>query len=110
HGRESKGAVTETTAMNLEYVPLLQLQRDLHALPRNRDRFRQYLRTIFSEDGTVAELPSLIAMNPMGKEHVAERLHDYLALDADGIAARATAEAAARLAELPGNCKVALVT
>jgi hypothetical protein len=48
-------------------------------------------------------------MNPMGKEHVAELLDAYLALDADGIAARATAEAAARLAELPGNCKVTLV-
>jgi hypothetical protein len=95
--------------MNLEYVPLLQLQRDLHALPRDRARFRQYLQAIFSEDGTIAELPSLIAMNPMGKEHVAERLDDYLALDADGIAARATTEAAARLAELPGNCKVTLV-
>src|SRR5262249_49017928 len=70
---------------------------------------RQYLQTIFSADGTTAELPSLIAMNPMGKEHVAELPDAYLALDADGIAAGATAEAAARLAELTGNCKVTLV-
>ena len=48
-------------------------------------------------------------MNPMGKGHVAALLDALLALDADGVAARAAEEAAARLADVPGECKVALV-
>ena len=42
-------------------------------------------------------------MNPMGKEHVAERLDALLALDADGIGARVAAEASAGLADVPGG-------
>jgi hypothetical protein len=95
--------------MNLEYVPLLQVARGLHALPRNYDRFRQYLRTIVSKDGTGLELPPLLLMNPMGKDHVTALLDALLALDADGIAARAAAEASRRLADEPGDCKAALV-
>jgi hypothetical protein len=38
------------THMNLNYVPLLQIQRELQGLPRSYERFRQYLRTI-SPDG-----------------------------------------------------------
>ena len=48
-------------------------------------------------------------MNPMGKDHVTALLDAYLAMDADDIGARATAEAAARLADVPGNFKVGLV-
>jgi hypothetical protein len=95
--------------MNLEYVPLLHIQRELQGMPRGMERFQQYLRTIASPDGTSLELPSLIAMNPMGKDHVTALLDQLLALDADGIAARAVAEAAARLADEPGDFKVALV-
>ena len=32
--------------MLLEYVPLLQVQRDLYAIPRGGERFRTYLRTM----------------------------------------------------------------
>src|SRR5271165_1975842 len=77
--------------MNLHYVPLLQIQRDLQGLPRNYERFQQYLRTI-SPDGATLELPPLGIMNPMGKDHVTALLDALLALDADGIAARALAE------------------
>lgn len=94
--------------MKLDYVPLLRIQRELHEIPRGRSRFRQYLRTIFP-DGDVAELPSLIIMNPMGKEHVTALLEDLLALDADGIAARAVAEVSGQVANDPGEFKVALV-
>src|SRR4051812_47516924 len=48
-------------------------------------------------------------MNPMGKNHVTALLDAYLAMDGDGIAARATAEASARLADVPGDLKVGLV-
>jgi hypothetical protein len=94
--------------MKLDYVPLLRIQRQLHGIPRGRERFRQYLRTIFP-DGTNVELPSLLAMNPMGKDHVTALLDALLALDADGIAARLVAETAAEVADEPGDFKCTLV-
>ena len=79
--------------MKLDYVPLLRIQRDLHDIPRGPERFRQYLRTILKKDGTDVALPPLVLMNPMGRDHVAARLDALLALDADGVAARAAADA-----------------
>jgi len=102
--------------MFLDYVPLLQVMRDLHSIPRGEPpdfngmkRFRHYLRVIFGDDRKVCKLPPLLAMNPMGKDHVTTLLDAYLAMDADGIGARAAAEAAARLADVPGVFKVGLV-
>lgn len=94
--------------MNLDYVPLLPTQRDLYAIPRGMDRFRQYLRTLTSE-GANLNLPPLVAMNPMAKEHVTALLDALLALDADGVAARAVADAAAEVAHVPGDFKATLV-
>lgn len=94
--------------MRLDYVPLLQVQRDLHDLPRDPGRFQQYLRTIFQDDDIGMRLP-LLAMNPMGQEHVTALLDGLLALDADAVAARAAADAAAELTYVPGDFKAALV-
>ena len=102
--------------MNLDYVPLLRVMRELHSIPRGQPpdfngmrRFRQYVRTIFPHDENAVYLLPLLAMNPMGKDHVAALLDAYLAMDADGIGARAAAEASARLAAVPGDVKVGLV-
>jgi hypothetical protein len=95
--------------MNLTYVPLLQIQRGLQGMPRNYARFRQYLRTIIGQDRNTLELPPLGIMNPMGKDHVTALLDALLALDADGIAARALADASAEVASDSGDFKVALV-
>jgi len=102
--------------MKLDYVSLLRVMRDLHAIPpgqppdfNGKKRFKQYLRTIFEYDRKVCKLPLLLAMNPIGKDHVTALLDAYLAMDGDGIGARATAEAAARLADVPGDFKVGLV-
>jgi hypothetical protein len=102
--------------MNLDYIPLLRVMRDLQSIPRGQPpdfngmkRFRQYLRTIFDYDKKVCKLPTLLAMNPMGKVHVTALLDAYLAMDADVIGARVAAEAAARLADVPGDFKVGLV-
>jgi hypothetical protein len=102
--------------MKLDYVPLLRVMRELHSIPRGeppdfngKRRFRQYLRTILDYDRKVVKLPLLLAMNPMGKDHVTALLDAYLAMDGDGIGARAAAEAAARLADDPGEFKVGLV-
>jgi hypothetical protein len=69
--------------MNLDYVPLLRVMRELHNIPRGQPpdfngmkRFQQYVRTIFprKRNGEIDEdavyLLPLLAMNPMGKDHV----------------------------------------
>jgi hypothetical protein len=95
--------------MQLEYVPLLRIQREIQGVPRGMARFRHYLRTIQSEDGTALTLPPLGLMNPMGKDHVTALLDALLELDADGVAVRALAEASAQVANDSGDFKVALV-
>ncbi|HMB27499.1 MAG TPA: hypothetical protein VKS99_05305 [Blastocatellia bacterium] len=94
--------------MKLEFVPLLQVQRDLHRMPRGMERFHAYLQTLLDPETKDIKLP-LSAMNPMGKDHVPALLDQYLAFDADGLAARATAEAESRLPDVEGEFKVALV-
>ena len=102
--------------MNLDYVSLVRVMRELHSIPRGQPpgfdgmrRFRQYLRTIFPRDESTYQLLPLLAMNPMGKDHVTAHLDALLAIDADGIGARAAAEAAAQVADVPGDFKVGLV-
>jgi hypothetical protein len=95
--------------MKLDYVPLLQVQRELHDIPRGMRRFRQYLRTIWSQDGADGELLPLLIMNPMGNDHVSALLDALLALGADELAAGAAADAASQMADVAGECKVALV-
>jgi hypothetical protein len=89
--------------MTLDYLPLLRAQRELHAIPRGTARFREYLRTIASQDGTGLELPPLLIMNPMGRDHVTSLLDTLLAMDADGVGARTAADASAALADVPGD-------
>lgn len=94
--------------MDLEYVPLLQVQRDFYKLPRGSERFREYLRTMIDPDSGDLKLP-LSVMNPMGKDHLPVFLDKLIALNADGEAARATSEAQAALRTEPGEYKVCLV-
>lgn len=80
--------------MPLEFVPLLQLQRDLYAMPRGMERFREYIKTMTDAETGDLALP-LVAMNPMGKDHIPALLDQYLTLGAERIAAQAVEEAAA---------------
>ena len=94
--------------MTLEYMPLLQVQRDLYAMPRDRTRFDAYLATM--TDGATGDLAlPLSAMNPMGKEHVPALLDQYLAADTDGQAARAVKACEPSLDQIPGSFRVCLV-
>lgn len=81
----------------IQHIPLLQIQRDLHDIPRGMERFRAYLKTMTNEEGDDLALPPLGAMNPMGREHVSARLDELLALNAEQIAEDAVAEASTRL-------------
>jgi hypothetical protein len=78
--------------MKIEFVPLLQLQRDLYNIPRGQERFRAYLETILDTDASDLELPPLVTMNPMGKDHIPAMLDTLLALDADAVAANSLSE------------------
>lgn len=93
--------------MQLEFVPLLKIQRDLHNIPRGMERFHEYIRTMTAGTGEIV-LP-IGPMNPMGKEHVAALLDTLLALGAEELAAAAAAEAQGRLAGVPGQFKLGLV-
>lgn len=100
--------------MNVEYMPLLQIQRDLYSRPRDMNRVRAYLGTMLNDAGDDLEIPPLVAMNPMAREHVPRLLDDYLAIEADEIARRAIVEAGLPEAKLPGalateSCKLGLV-
>jgi hypothetical protein len=94
--------------MTLEYVPLLQVQRDLYALPRDRTRFDAYLATMRDSATGDLALP-LVAMNPMAKEHVPALLDRYLAADTDGKAGRAVTAHQPSVADVPGSFRVCLV-
>ncbi|MFN8062557.1 MAG: hypothetical protein U0Q12_25620 [Vicinamibacterales bacterium] len=72
-------------AVAVEYVPLLRVQRDLYSLPRGMDRFRAYIATMVDAESGDLALP-LVAMNPMGRDHVPALIDEYLRLDADGLA------------------------
>jgi hypothetical protein len=94
--------------MRLTLVPLLQTQRELYDLPLGFDRFNRYIQTITGGGDDVALMP-LVAMNPMGKPHVAESLDRLIALDAEAVAAAATADAERRLTDVDLALKVGLV-
>lgn len=94
--------------MQLQYVPLLEIQRELYDLPRGVERFREYLQTMIDPATKDLKLP-LVAMNPMGKDHLPTFLDTLLAIDADGEASRATESAAKTLLADPGAFKVTLV-
>ena len=95
--------------MKLNYVPLLQVQRELQGMPRGMARFGQYLRTLMKDDGSDVELTPLLAMNPMGKDHVTNLLAALLAMDADAIGAREAEAASDPLVDVPGEYRAALV-
>jgi hypothetical protein len=94
--------------MKLEYVPLLKVQRELYQLPRGWERFQAYLQTMVDAETHDMKLP-LVGMNPMGKEHIPALLDEYLAFDADAVAAEAVAGASDKLTQIPGEFKVTLI-
>lgn len=65
-------------------VPLLQKQREMYRVPRGPQRFDAYLNLM--ADGHPERLPTLPlqTLNPMAREHVAERLDQLILLGADG--------------------------
>ena len=77
--------------MRLSFLPLLQIQRDLYAMPRGVERFREYIKTMTDPETGDLALP-LVAMNPMGKDHIPALIDEYVALGAEKIASDAIAD------------------
>lgn len=71
--------------MKLSFLPLLQVQRDLYAMPRGIERFREYIKTMTDPETGDLALP-LVAMNPMGKDHIPALIDEYIALDSESYA------------------------
>jgi hypothetical protein len=95
--------------MKLSFLPLLQIQRDLYAMPRGIERFREYIKTMTDPETGDLALP-LVAMNPMGKDHVPALIDEYIALGAERIASDSVDEATANaVASQTKEYKVGLV-
>lgn len=99
--------------MRINYVPLLEVQRDLYKLPRGMERFREYIRSMTNSAGDDVAVPPLVGMNPMAREHVPALVDQYLALGADAAAAAATSAAERVLSNTThagdGEFKISLV-
>lgn len=95
--------------MQIEHVPLLQMQRNLYQIPRGAERFSAYLRLIVNETKDDVRLPPLVALNPMAKDHVARLIDELLALDAEEVARQAVANAALQYADLSNQFSIGLV-
>jgi len=84
----ASGPIVKWLPVKLSFLPLLQVQRDLYALPRGMERFREYIKTMTDAETGDLALP-LVAMNPMGKEHIPALIDEYIALGAEQIAQNA---------------------
>jgi hypothetical protein len=59
------------------------------------ERFREYIKTMTDPETGDLALP-LVAMNPMGKDHIPALIDQYIALDAEQVAQEAIVDAAAK--------------
>jgi hypothetical protein len=94
--------------MEFEHIPLLQRQRDLQRLPRDLRRFETYLETVLEADRGRVRYPPLVMANPMAREHVTERLDEYLALGAETLAVAALDAMDPELIPDPGRFRTGL--
>jgi hypothetical protein len=94
--------------MPLSFLPLLQIQRDLYALPRGMERFREYIKTMTDAETGDMALP-LVAMNPMGKDHIPALIDQYIALGAEAVVQSILDEWSAEVFQGPREFKIGLV-
>jgi len=92
--------------MQIEYLPLLRVMREVYETPRGMERFRRYLETALG--GTDDITMPVLSFNPMAEEHVIEKLDQLIALGAEEAGAEAAREAQERLHDLPGSFKTGL--
>jgi hypothetical protein len=98
HGEACCTAYSCRAAVNITYLPVLRILRDLYLEPRDMQRFHRYVATLTGGTDDVV-LPIGVA-NPMARPEVVARIDELLALGADELAAEAAASAQTRLAEV----------
>ncbi|SIO00380.1 hypothetical protein SAMN05444166_1995 [Singulisphaera sp. GP187] len=86
--------------MQIEFVPLLERQRNLYRIPRGGDRFSAYLRLMLNEAQNEVRFPPLVALNPMAGDDVAVLIDALIDLDTEEVATRAAVEASSQHTEL----------
>ena len=92
--------------MLLEFLPTLEVHRELYSMPRGMERFRAYIARMTGGSGDLA-LP-IAAMNPMGKEHMISAVEAWIACGAEEAAVEAVRETAQRFSHRPDRLRVAL--
>ncbi len=70
--------------MTFQLLPILSIMRDFYQKPRNPERFQTYLQLLQGNTKGDLALP-IGGFNPMGKEHVLEKLDALAALNAEQI-------------------------
>lgn len=93
--------------MQVEHEPLLQAMRALYRVPRGPGRFGAYLEALRGGQDE-PRFPPLVALNPMAKGHLLERVEALIALGADEVAARAANEARQRLSGVGASVRTGL--
>jgi hypothetical protein len=70
--------------MTFELLPIIEIMRDFYQKSRNPQRFQTYLQMLQGDTKDDLILP-IGAYNPMGKDHVLEKLNELQSLDAEKI-------------------------
>src|SRR5690348_1646238 len=84
--------------MQVTYVPVLGVLRELYMQPANMARFREYIARL-TDGGDDIALPIGVA-NPMAKEHALAKLDELLTLGAEELGAEAAHDAEQRLRQV----------
>lgn len=94
--------------VDLDLIPLLDIQRELYDMPRGAQRFQAYLRTLVDEETGDLALP-LVNMNPMGKDHLPAHLDALRAFGAEDIARQVIEDVVPAVDDVDGHYTVGLV-
>jgi hypothetical protein len=74
---------------------------NLYSTPNGMERFRHYLSVMTNPKGDGLVFPPLALINPMGKEHLNQRLDELLAIHADERAQASVANLQYRTSRYP---------
>lgn len=74
--------------MVFELVPILKKMRELYRLPRDLNRFEEFLNTLVDSSDSDIQIP-IIGYNPMAKEHILDRLQELIGMNAEQTASEA---------------------
>lgn len=96
--------------MRIEYVPQLELLRELYQQPRDMARFYWYLERMLGEnaDGQLDVVVPMTLANPMGREHCLAAVNALLAIDAERVAQEAAEDALPRFSDVDVTVKLSV--